>query len=68
MAPELQQYVWALRYDHLYVGAQMEDGYCVGIDFFPLEYYADDYSLQEFRELADRLRMDLLLLNTEEEK
>lgn len=68
VAPELQQYVWALRYDHLYVGAQMEDGYCVGIDFFPLEYYADDYSLQEFRELADRLRMDLLLLNTEEEK
>lgn len=68
VAPELQQYVWALRYDHFYVGTQLDDGYCVGIDFFPLEYFADDYSLEEFKKLADGLKMDLQLLDTQEEK
>ena len=68
VSPEMQKYVWALRYDHFYIGAQLDDGNCVGIDFFPLEYFADDYSLEEYRELADRLKMDLRLMNTEEEK
>lgn len=65
---EMQRYVWTLWHDHLYVGAQLEDGYCVGIDFFPLEYYADDYSLTELRELSSRLKTDLVALDTEKAK
>lgn len=65
---EMQRYVWTLWHDHLYIGAQLEDGYCVGIDFFPLEYYADDYSMRELKELAGRLKTDLVALDTERAK
>lgn len=64
----MERYYWILRHDHFSVGEVLDDGRVVGIDFFPLEYYADHYSLKELRELYDRLRTELVQMNTEEEK
>lgn len=64
----MENYYWTLWHDHFNIVEVRDDGYRVGMDFFPLEYYADHYSLKELRELYGRLRTDLVQMNTEEEK
>lgn len=65
---EMKRYSWALRHDHLHIGVRLEDGYYIGMDFFVLEYYADYYSMEKLRGLLGKLKEDLILLESEEEK
>ncbi len=64
----MERYYWVLRHDHFSIAEVLDDGYTVGMDFFPLEYYTDDYSLMELRKLYDTLRENLVLMDTEGEK
>lgn len=61
-------YFWVLQKDHFSIIEVLDDNYCAGMDFFPLEYYADHYSLTELRELADGLRADWISMDSEEDK
>lgn len=63
-----RQYSLTLWHDHFNIGVEMENGYVVGMDFFSLEYYAEHYSLEELRKLAEELKATLISLNSEEEK
>lgn len=64
----MEAYYWILWHDHFCIVEVLDDDKRVGMDFFPLDYYADHYSLAELRELYGRLRTDLVQLNTEDEK
>lgn len=66
--PAMASYYWVLQKDHFLIMEVLDDNYCVGMDFFPLEYYADHYSLTELRELADGLRADWISMDSEEDK
>lgn len=66
--PGMENYYWTLLHDHFYIMEALADGNRVGMDFFPLEYYADSYSLAELRNLYDRVRSVLVTLDTENEK
>lgn len=68
IAAGMERYYWTHWYDHFCIVEAGEDGYRTGVDFFPLEYYADHYSLAELRALADSLRAELICMETEEEK
>lgn len=64
----LENYYWVLRYDHFSVAEVLGGSCIVGMDFFPLEYYADNYSFNELRKLYDGLRSDLVKMDSEKEK
>lgn len=66
--PGMENFSWYLTHDHIRVSAVFEDGYGTGIDFFPLDYYADDYSLEELLLLRDRVRTNTVSMDSEEEK
>lgn len=64
----MERYFWTQWHDHFCIVEVREDGYRTGVDFFPLEYYADHYSLSELRALSDNLRTELIGMESEEEK
>lgn len=64
--PGMENYYWTLLHDHFYIMEVLDDGNRVGMDFFPLEYYADHYSLGELRKLYAGLRENLVRMDTEE--
>lgn len=66
--PGMESFSWYLTHDHIRVSVVLEDGYDTGIDFFPLDYYADGYSLEELLLLRDRVRADTVQMDSEEEK
>lgn len=68
IAAGMERYFWTHWYDHFCIVEVREDGYRTGMDFFPLEYYADHYSLSELRALSDNLRTELICMESEEEK
>lgn len=63
-----ERYYWYLWHDHFSVAEVREDGYKVGMDFFPLEYYADHYSFTELMSFTTQMRRELICKNSEEEK
>lgn len=66
--PEVERYYWYLWHDHFSVVEVGEDGCRVGMDFFPLEYYADHYSMTELLELVGQVRGEVICKNSEREK
>lgn len=66
--PGFACYYWHLWHDHFSVVENGEDGYIAGMDFFPLEYYADHYSMGELSRLAAQVRDAAVCKNIEEEK
>lgn len=68
IAEGMEQYFWTQWHDHFCIVEVREDGYRTGVDFFSLEYYADHYSLSELRIFMDRLRTELICMESEEEK
>ena len=67
-SPGMENFSWYITHDHIRVSMVFEDGYGTGIDFFPLDYYADGYSLEELLLLRDRVRAETILMDSEEEK
>lgn len=65
---KIRRYFYSLQYDHFSVGVEMDDNYCIGMDFFSLEYYADHYTISDLRKFSDKLMAGLILLDSKEEK
>lgn len=68
VAPGMESYYWVLRHDHFGIVEVLDSGDCIGIDFFPLDYYADDYDLRDLKGWANDLREKLICMDSEEEK
>lgn len=66
--PGMENFSWYLTHDHIRVSVVFEDGYGTGIDFFPLDYYADGYRLEELLLLRDKVRAETIRMDSEEEK
>ena len=64
----MECYYWTLCHDHFSVVEVRDDGYRTGMDFFPLEYYSDDYSLAELQAFAAQMRTEVICKDSEEEK
>lgn len=58
-------YEW---HDHFNIVKVLEDGYIVGMDFFPFDYYADQYSMEELSTLSLELKEEMCSMESEEEK
>ena len=61
-------YYYHLWHDHFNIVKVLEDGQVVGMDFFSLEYYANQYSLAELRDYYAKLRIEIVSMPSEEEK
>ena len=68
VAPELENYYWCERYHFLGVAKVLSDGRAIGIDFFSLDYYADDCEFYQLKEYAAQYREKLSSLESLEEK
>lgn len=66
--PGMECYYWTPWHDHFSVVEVRDDGYRTGMDFFPLEYYADDYTLAELQKFAAQMRAKVICKDSEEEK
>ena len=66
--PGMECYYWTPWHNHFSVVEVRDDGYRTGMDFFPLEYYADGYSLTELRALAAQMKAEVICKDSEEEK
>lgn len=58
-------YVW---HDHFNIVKVLENGYVVGMDFFPFDYYAEHYSIEELSRLSLKLKEEMCSMKSEEEK
>ena len=64
----LEDYYWTERYDYFRVFKEMPGKYRVYIEFFSLDYYADDYQFHELKEFAQKYRAELAEQNSNEER
>ena len=65
---EVQSCFYADFHDHFSVVNTLENGHGICIDFFPFDYYAEEYGIEELRQLIDRVKGQLILLESKEEK
>ena len=65
---KMKVYYYYLWHDHFNIVKVLEDGQVVGMDFFSLEYYANQYSLAELRDYYAKLRIEIVSMPSEEEK
>lgn len=68
ISPDMALYYTYIWHDHFNVVKVLEDGYTVGMDFFPLDYYADHYSIKELSDLSLKLKGKMCSMESEEEK
>lgn len=68
ISPDMNSYYVYVWHDHFNVVKVMDDGYMVGMDFFPFDYYADHYSIEELSNLSLKLKEEMCSLDSEEEK
>ncbi len=68
IVPEMSCYFWAEFHDHFSIVAELNNGHGVCMDFFSLDFYMDGYSLSKLKELACRLRENLICMDSKEEK
>lgn len=65
--PGFSKYLYAAFHDRFSV-IYVEDGHGVCMDFFPLDYYAEEYSFDELKRLTDEVRQGLVIRKSMQEK
>ncbi len=68
IAPGLENYYWCERYHFLGIAKVLSDGRAIGMDFFSLDYYADDCEFNQLKEYAAQYREELSALESLAEK
>lgn len=64
----LEDYYWAEKYGFFCVFKEMPGKYRVYVEFFPLDYYADNYEFHELKEFAGKYRVELANRNNNDER
>lgn len=64
---EMKQYLYAVFCDHFTV-IYLNNNHPLCIEFFPLDFYAEDYGFEELRSLAKEVRQELIVLGADQEK
>ena len=64
----LEDYYWTERYDYFRVFKEIPGKYRVYIEFFSLDYYAENYQFHELKEFAGKYRGELAEQNSNEER
>ncbi len=67
-ADGLEDYFWSNKYNYFCVYKQLPDGRRVYIEFFSLDYYAEDHQFQELKAYAGNYIEDLSRLASDGEK
>lgn len=65
---DMAQYGMRIWHDHFNIVRELEDGYTVGMDFFPFDYYADHFSIEELSSLSLKLKEEMHSMESEDEK
>lgn len=63
--PSYSIYIW---HDHFNIVKTFEDGDVAGMDFFPFDFYAENYSMEELSRLSLALKEELSAMKSEEER
>jgi lipopolysaccharide cholinephosphotransferase len=64
---EMKQYLYAVFCDHFTV-IYLNNNHPLCIEFFPLDFYAEDYGFEELRNLAKEVRQELIVIGADQEK
>ena len=64
----MENYVYGERYHFFFINKHSGCGHYTGMDFFSLDYYAEDYSFSMLKDFADKYRKNLIDLITPTEK
>ena len=67
VTPEMQQYLYTVLFDHFSI-IYLNNNHPLCIEFFPLDFYAEDYSFEELRELVKEVRQQLIVQKTTKDK
>lgn len=65
-AKEWEDYYWVDWGNHIQIVKHFPGGYNVGIDFFSLDYYSEDYSFDELMKLAAKVKEKCAIAATRE--
>ena len=68
IADGLEDYFWDDKYNYFCVFKELTDGHRVYIEFFSLDYYADDYKFQDLKKYASTYIAELAKLDSPEKK
>ena len=65
--PEMQQYLYAVFCDHFTV-IYLNNNHPICIEFFPLDFYAEDYSFEELSNLVKEVKQQLIIRKSAKDK
>ncbi|MEZ3471800.1 MAG: LicD family protein [Lachnospiraceae bacterium] len=68
VAKELEDYIFGERSDFFFVSKLFADGHHTGIDFFSLDYYADELPFTELKNYASKYKEELIIKNLPSKK
>lgn len=64
----MENYVYGERYHFFFINKHSGCGHYTGMDFFSLDYYAEDYTFRMLKNYADKYRKGLIELTSDVEK
>ncbi len=64
----MENYVYGERYHFFFINKHSDCGHYTGMDFFSLDYYAEDYSFSMLKDFANKYRKGLIELTSDVEK
>ncbi len=68
IAPGMEGYFWFSQHDYFSVVAVFDNDYRINMDFFSLDYYADESSMKKLKRQTGMIRERLVGLESETEK
>lgn len=63
IAEGFENYCWGERYKYFFVAKCFPDGHSVDLEFFSLDYYADDYDFQDLKKYVGEVREALRIID-----